>query len=179
MIAVPAKEHLLIYGTQMVNVVSADVREDEYDLLPKLRDYMIHTMERFNGMALAAPEVGVYKRYFIIRSDDGGIIDFVNPEVIQLFGYDKTMNEGCLSLPPCGNLCPVTRSEKVRIEFGTASGPETRSIVLFNDMDARAVQHSLDHLYGAFFIGRAAQAHAKKVLNTFSRWKETYAKNHA
>lgn len=173
MFTIPDHERLYCYGPKMVNVESVPVEWDEYDSLKALRAYMIGVMQRHNGIGLAAPQVGIFRQFFIMRTDEGNIVDVVNPEVIQLFGHEREGFEACLSIPPVGNGCPVPRCEHVRIEFATSHDPHVRSIRKFSGMDAIVVQHELDHLTGTFFIDRvnADRKIRTEVLSMFEKWR--------
>jgi peptide deformylase len=173
--AIPSKERLMIYGPEMVNIEAAPVFSDEYDLLPALRRYMLPIMRKNNGIGLAAPQIGVFKQYFLMMSDDGRIVDVVNPEITRMYGFERLGFEACLSLPPNGNGCKVARCEHVDIEFSTSKTP-LRSIKTFSFMDSRVAQHEFDHLTGTFFVDRIHPARRKEVLEEFHRWKgQSYA----
>ena len=123
------------------------------DELRELANNMIDTMRAYDGVGLAAPQVNISKRMFII---DVGIIDetaaaeaFINPEILSAEGSD-TMEEGCLSIPDVN--ADVTRPFKLKVLYQTLDG-ET----IEEEMDgllARVYQHELDHLEGVLFIDK-------------------------
>ena len=173
MFVIPDRARILYYGDDTKNVEADTVWPEEYDLLPKLREYMIAVMRLKNGIGLAAPQVGIFRQYFIIRIDDGRIVDCLNPEVIQMYGHEREGFEACLSIPPVGNGCLVPRLEHVRLEFATSEAPEVRKIEKFSGMDAIVTQHELDHLTGTFFIDRVQnKAACADVVHTFKKWRK-------
>lgn len=173
MFELPCGKKIQYYGPEMINVESEWILPEEYDLLPRLREYMLRLMHKHNGIGLSAPQVGLFKQFYVMATDSGTLIDFVNPEIIQLYGYEREGFEACMSIPPVGNGCRIARCEKIRIEFGTAINPNVRTVKEFYGMDAIVSQHELDHLTGTFFIDRVSESLRRQVLQSFRKWKET------
>ena len=100
-----------------------------------------------NGVGLAAPQVGVSKRIFVIDVGDGEPFALVNPELVK--GWDEIEDsEGCLSVP--GVYMPVKRYAKVR--FKGRNEKDRAVTVEATGLLARALQHELDHLDGKMFV---------------------------
>ena len=114
-----------------------------------LLDDMADTMYKFNGIGLAAPQIGILKRIFIIDIGDG-LIEFINPKIISQKGEQKKI-EGCLSLPDL--LGEVIRPEKIKIEALNRNG-EIFTIV-GEELMARVLSHEFDHLLGTLFKDKA------------------------
>jgi peptide deformylase len=161
---------LLLYGPEMIHVESRPIHRADYDELPELMKYMETVMRRCNGIGLAAPQVGVFKNFCIVQTGDG-ITGLVNPEVTQMFGKEDWAPEGCLSIPPVGNECPVPRMECVMIQAATIAAPDVKQHFKFSRMDARVAQHELDHLTGTFFVDRVGEKQKRLVLEKFRNWK--------
>jgi peptide deformylase len=179
MFDIPVRERLFYYGEKMINIESSPVLDDEHKSLPVLKQYMLSVMQRHNGIGLAAPQVGIFRQYFVMKTDEGNVVDMVNPEVIQLYGREREGFEACLSIPPVGNGCAVPRCEHIRLEFSTSEEPETRIIKRLSGMDAIVAQHELDHLTGTFFIDRvnADRKIRTEVVKMFEQWRrKTYAR---
>lgn len=125
-------------------------KQEKFDrkLATLLKD-MAETMYKAEGVGLAAPQVGILRRVAVvdITEDHSGLIELVNPEIIEREG-SQTGREGCLSLP--GRQGVVCRPMKVKIRFqdrnGEAYEMETEGF------EARAVCHELDHLDGRLYI---------------------------
>lgn len=123
------------------------------DELRELASNMVDTMRAYDGVGLAAPQVNISKRMFII---DVGIIDetaaaeaFINPEILSAAGSD-TMEEGCLSIPDVN--ADVTRPFKLKVLYQTLDGETIEEEM--EGLLARVYQHELDHLNGVLFIDK-------------------------
>jgi peptide deformylase len=125
-------------------------------MTPELRvliDDMIDTMYAAPGVGLAAPQVGVALRIFVVdisvgrRSDD--LLVFVNPEFVEREGM-QLEEEGCLSVP--GFTATVARPARSVIKGLDRQG--TERIVEGRELLARALQHEMDHLDGTLFVNR-------------------------
>ena len=109
---------------------------------------MIDTMYDADGVGLAAPQVGILKRIFVIDIYDGnGPIVFINPEILETKGIQDG-EEGCLSVP--GIQEDVRRPNYVKVKALNEKG-ET-FILEGEELLARAVCHENDHLDGKLFI---------------------------
>lgn len=165
---------LKLYGPDMINVLSKPVERGEFSELIGLRNYMIDVMRKANGVGLSAPQIGLFKQFFLFEKPDGRIVSLVNPEVTRLYGKESEGLEGCLSLPPEGNECYVPRMEIVEVEASTAESPEVRRKFEFRRIPARIVQHEIDHLTGTFFIDRVSEKRRRLVLEDFNEWKRKH-----
>ncbi len=116
-----------------------------------LVDDMIETMHDANGVGLAAPQVGVMRRLFVVDIGDGPIV-LINPEIIEMSG-EQTGEEGCLSLP--GKAGTVTRANYVKIKGLDRDGNE--QVYEGTELLARAFQHENDHLDGVLYIDKATE----------------------
>ena len=117
----------------------------------KLLDNMAETMYEYNGIGLAAPQVGVPKRVIVLDIDEK-LIELINPEIISSEG-STTAYEGCLSCP--GLTGEVTRANKVVVKGLDRDGNEV--IIEGEDLLARCLQHEIDHLNGVLFIDKAIE----------------------
>lgn len=113
----------------------------------KLLDDMVDTLYAAEGRAgLAAPQVGVLRRVIVMDCGDG-LIELINPEIIETRGEQVGM-ESCLSFP--GYVGSVKRAQYVKIKTLNRRG----KIVELEGTDylARCIQHEIDHLNGVLFI---------------------------
>lgn len=128
---------------------------DKFDnRLSLILDDMAETLKEADGVGLAAPQVGIRKRYFIVDTGEK-IVDFINPEIIETRGTQEEM-EGCLSCPYDYGI--TKRPKWVKIKAFNRYGEEF--IMEGSDLLARAFCHELDHLNGILFKERAI-----KMLN--------------
>ncbi|MFC1548513.1 peptide deformylase [Candidatus Omnitrophota bacterium] len=99
------------------------------------------------GIGLAAPQVGLGLSLFVIDIGEG-LMNFINPEIIERSKKKSAMEEGCLSLP--GALVNVGRPNEVKIRAQDENGEYF--IKKFDELTAKAVQHEYDHLQGRVII---------------------------
>lgn len=128
------------------------VAEEVKDLLSKVPE-MKRLMEDAGGLALAANQVGITKRFFIIGIPEEITRIIFNPEIIEL-GERQPHSEGCLSIP--GTTAQIPRSLMVKIKYRDHHFVEKEET--FNGVIARAVQHEIDHLNGKLYLDYLAPA---------------------
>lgn len=118
-----------------------------HERLHKLLDDMAETMYDAPGVGLAAPQVGILKRAIVIDIGEG-LIEMVNPEIVEKSGEQIEPAEGCLSIPNLQG--EVRRANKVKVvgqdRYGKPIEMEAEGFL------ARAFQHEIDHLNGVLFI---------------------------
>ena len=175
------------YGEPVLKQVAQEV--DVFDAeLETLANDMFETMCEANGLGLAAPQVGVSKRMFVIdmrrRLDpdvpcnftlDGKSIPLelamplvaVNPQVENAGEYVETCEEGCLSFP--GIYGEVERFYKVRLEYSDLKG--SRHEIICDGLFARCVQHENDHLNGITFVDKLSTKQLLKVSSKLKKLK--------
>lgn len=130
-----------------------------------LVDAMFETMEEADGVGLAAPQVGVSQRLFVIDVRDGKRWTFINPEIIATSEECESAEEGCLSIP--GVFSEVSRAVRVTVQAQNIQGkPFT---VEADGLFARAIQHELDHLNGVLFIDRLDKEEHDRAVRSFER----------
>ena len=124
------------------------------DRLASLLDDMYETMTAGNGVGLAAPQVGMLRRAFVIGIGEGKL-EFVNPEIIKTSGRQET-GEGCLSCP--GEYGITVRPRFVTVKAQDRNGKEFTMEA--SDLLAKAICHENDHLDGILF-----KAHVIRMLD--------------
>ena len=135
------------YGDDVLRKKCREVDNIDKRLLTLIED-MFDTMYEADGVGLAAPQVGILKRLFVIDIGEGPLV-FINPEIIETDG-SQTDQEGCLSLP--GELEEVMRPNYVRARGLNEKGEEFE--IEAEELLARAILHEYDHLNGTLFIDR-------------------------
>ena len=113
-------------------------------------DDMAETMEQANGVGLAAPQVGILHRFFVMDVGDG-LIEAINPMIIAKKGHQEG-TEGCLSSP--GKWGIVERPKKVILKAQDRYGKEFT--LSAEDLGARCICHEYDHLDGILFTEKAS-----------------------
>lgn len=122
----------------------------------RLLDNMKDTMYAFNGVGLAAPQIGVSKRIVVVDTGEQ-YYELINPEFTLLEG-EQTGQEGCLSVP--GVVGIVKRAQKVNVKALDRNGQEIN--ITAEDLLARAFQHEIDHLEGILFTDIAISIEKEK-----------------
>ncbi|MDR3593253.1 peptide deformylase [Clostridium sp.] len=135
------------YGDDVLRKKCREIDKLDDRLLTLIRD-MKETMYDADGVGLAAPQVGILKRVFVVDIGDGPLV-FINPEIIETSG-SQTDEEGCLSLP--GETKEVMRPNYVRARALNEKWEEFE--IEAEELLARAILHEYDHLNGTLFIDR-------------------------
>ena len=112
---------------------------------------MIETMNFNKGIGLAAPQVGVLKRIFVIKTDNGDMV-FINPSIIEKGKETDVLEEGCLSLP--GKFLKIRRPTRIRIKALDINN--NKLDIGLEGIPARIFQHELDHLNGKLILDRVS-----------------------
>ena len=154
---------ILGYGSPVLKKVAIDI-SPKYPNLNKLISNMWDTMYAANGVGLAAPQIGLSVRLFVIDAtpflDDENMSDFelnsiknfkkvfINPKIIEENGNYWDFNEGCLSIPEIRE--DVSRRSKIVIEYFDENFQSNK--LALSGLAARVVQHEYDHIEGILFI---------------------------
>ena len=150
------------YPDPALRLRAGDVEEFDDDLR-RLAERMKHLMTEANGIGLAATQVGVVRRLFVCRigeEEEEQVRAFANPAVAAAGEARETEDEGCLSLQ--GVLVPVERAVTLTLEAQDLSGEPVR--IELEGIDARVVQHELDHLDGVLIIDRTDRDSRRDAL---------------
>lgn len=111
-------------------------------------DDMAETMYKAEGVGLAAPQIGILRRYCVVDVGDG-LIELVNP-VIESMSGEQTGEEGCLSIP--NRYESVTRPMTVTVRAQDRKG--NSFTITAEGFKARALCHEIDHLDGILYIDK-------------------------
>ncbi len=159
---------IVAYGNPVLRKVATEINPD----YPELQDFiksMYETLASSNGVGLAAPQVGLSIRLFVIDANSfaedypeakGFIKTFINPEILEETGEEWAFNEGCLSFP--GIFEDVSRKSTVKIKYMDENF--TEHIETYSGICARVVQHEYDHLQGKCFIDHLSPL-KKRMIN--------------
>ena len=118
------------------------------DKLAMILDDMKETMYKAEGVGLAAPQVGILRRFCIIDVGDG-LIELINPVIMET-GGSQIGAEGCLSIP--GESAEVERPNYVKVRAQDRFG--NNFVVEGTELKARALCHEIDHLDGILYIDK-------------------------
>ena len=145
-----ALRKVLLEGDSSLRKKSREVTDFD-QRTQELIDDMFDTMRAEDGIGLAAPQVGVLKRIFVMDAvEDNEATAFINPVLLDEKG-EQTGAEGCLSLPGLYGI--VSRPEEIRVRAQDITGKEFERT--YSGLEARCVCHEIDHLYGILYRDRA------------------------
>jgi peptide deformylase len=136
------------YGDPVLRMRAGEVEEFDEELA-RITTRMLEVMHDADGVGLAATQIGILRRFFVCTVDGEDRV-LVNPVVTPEGADTEVEDEGCLSLGPVR--VPIERASRVRVEGRDAAGDPV-SLTL-EGMDARVVQHELDHLDGVLLLDR-------------------------
>jgi peptide deformylase len=120
-------------------------------------------MDEARGVGLAAPQLGVLRRILVYRkAEEEPVVALVNPRVVSTGEEVEAADEGCLSLGAATVVVEVERPTALKIE---ASSPEGEPISIEAEgLEARVIQHELDHLDGVLIIDRTTSEQRRAAL---------------
>ncbi len=133
------------------------------DEIRALATEMFATMEKADGVGLAAPQIGKSIRMFVLKADDGVKRVFINPQIIETSQETCSYEEGCLSIPKYYE--DVIRPERITVQARNENG--RRFTLEADGFLARVIQHEYDHLEGVLFIDRIDPAKKAKIEEKF------------
>ena len=135
------------YGDEILRKKSREVEVVD-DKIRELMEDMIETMHKYNGVGLAAPQVGILKRVIVIDLYDGNEpLRLVNPKLIKTKGKQE-VEEGCLSFP--NQYAKMIRPEEIVAEALNEKGEKIK--IKAKGLLAQAICHEIEHLDGILFI---------------------------
>lgn len=145
---------IVLYGDPVLQKRAAEVPEN-YPELSQLADNLFETMYAASGIGLAAPQVGISLRVFVLDASlydsemyQGQKLVVVNPELLEESGEKWAYSEGCLSIPEIRG--DVMRQPALRLRYQDLNR-EVHEVSM-DGMLARIVQHEFDHLEGRLFV---------------------------
>jgi peptide deformylase len=156
---------IIAYGSPVLKKKAEDISKD-YPKFDELLENMFETMYNASGVGLAAPQIGLSIRLFIVDakpfSEDESLSDleknelesfkrvFINPQIIEENGIEWDFNEGCLSIPDVHE--DIFRKPEITIEYLDENfTPQKEKL---SGLAARVVQHEYDHIEGVLFTDR-------------------------
>lgn len=141
------------------------------DKIRQLAEDMFETMIEADGVGLAAPQIGLSMRMFVLIADDNVRRVFINPQIIKTSEEMSNYDEGCLSIPQVYET--ISRPARVTVQaFNEKGKPFTLDADGFL---ARIIQHEYDHLNGVVFIDKGDKDFAEKTIAQFKKRAERAA----
>ncbi len=164
--------NIVHYPDPVLLAVGKPVADEDFDAgLQKIVDDMFETMNKAGGVGLAAPQVGISKRFFVMdvpKEGESNKLVFINPEIVTVEG-EQTGDEGCLSFP--GLYQVVQREMRVIVRARDVKG-EAFEMDLDN-LAARCVLHETDHCDGIVFLDRMTTLKRQMAKRKIKRLQKT------
>ena len=161
---------ITLYGDSVLREACENIVKGETDVL-NLSSDMFETMIQADGIGLAAPQIGISKRIFVV---DGTSLEddemssfkkvFINPIILKEDGDEWEFEEGCLSIP--GVRGGVFRKSEILIRYFDENWNEKEES--YNGMKARIIQHEYDHIEGKLFVDYLSSIKRKLIKNKLS-----------
>ncbi|MDR2927770.1 MAG: peptide deformylase [Cytophagaceae bacterium] len=169
---------VVVYGSPVLRKKAEDINKN-YENLPAVISNMWETLHHADGVGLAAPQIGLSIRLFIVDgsvwADDYPELKdfkktFINANIVEANGETIAQNEGCLSLPTIRE--EVTRPKRIRITYFDEAFQYHDEV--FDDQRARIIQHEYDHIEGKMFVDYLSPLRKRLIkgkLNSVSKGK--------
>lgn len=167
---------IVLFGDPVLKKKAQKIEPGALDIDQLIED-MFETMDAANGVGLAAPQIGLSIRLFVVDTepivdeDEEGLRQaFINPEIVEESGEEWKFEEGCLSIP--GVREDVSRQEVVKIKYQNQNWEHQEMEV--DGMLARVIQHEYDHIEGILFtdhISSFKKKLIKRKLENISKGK--------
>ena len=136
-------------GDEILKKKSKKVEVIDEKVIELIKD-MIETLNKYDGVGLAAVQVGILKQIVVIQEEkDKPIYILINPEIISQSGK-QIVEEGCLSFP--NKFAKIERPEKIKIRALNEKGEKIE--ITAKGLLAQAISHEIDHLNGEVFIDK-------------------------
>lgn len=167
------------FGDPILRKKAKDI-DANYPNLKELIDNMFDTMNGANGIGLAAPQIGLDIRLFVIDvrplAEDEDYQDiaeelkdfkkvFINAKILEETGNEWKFNEGCLSIPDVRE--DVKRKETITIEYLDENF--VKHTETYSDIRARVIQHEYDHIEGILFTDHLSALKKKLVKGKLAK----------
>ncbi len=132
-----------------------------------LIERMIEIMVENEGIGLAANQIGIASRIFVMRIEEKKPIRIINPVIVEMDGEDK-MKEGCLSIPDAS--VEIARAESLVLQGFDPDGSEVE--YKLKGLEARVAQHEIDHLNGVLIIDYFPKKEILKFQREYEKMME-------
>ena len=161
---------IVLYGNSVLRERAVEIAKGEVDV-KKLSKDMFETMHNADGIGLAAPQIGISKRIFVV---DGSMLEdeemkdfkevFINPTIESETGDAWEFEEGCLSIPAVRS--GVLRKSNIHITYFDEEWNKKNKE--YDGMKARVIQHEFDHINGKLFVDYLPSLKRKLLKNKLS-----------
>lgn len=174
---------IYVYGAEVLRERAKEIDFQQYEGLQELIANMQETMEKADGVGIAAPQVGLAIRLLIVDGapfgeDDPELAAFrrvmINPRLIEESEETAEYSEGCLSVPDIH--ADITRPARIKVTYTNQQGEEITED--FDGFKCRMVQHEMDHLEGKMFVDRATPIRKKMIASKLGKIADGKIRTH-
>jgi peptide deformylase len=158
---------IVTLGNEILRQKALPIEEINEEIV-QLAASMIARLDPKEGIGLAAPQVGVNKRIFIVHIEDDEPRVFINPSIINTSEDEVMYEEGCLSIP--GVWADVKRPAVIQVQAWNEKGKAFK--VEASGIMARVIQHEYDHLEGVLFVDRLPELKREQLLSKYEKIKK-------
>ena len=166
---------IMALGNQVLKLKAKEIKNDHKNLDKLIQD-MWETMYNANGVGLAAPQIGLSIRIFILdassRDGEKKPMTMINPKIISLDENKVPYEEGCLSFPE--HFAEIDRPEKIKMEY--LDEDNSKKISTFSGFESRIIQHELDHLNGILFVDHLSRIKRDVIIRKMRKYKKEIEK---
>lgn len=160
---------LVYYGNKTLRQIADEVTNIDQETIDTINT-MFNIMYSAKGIGLAAPQINISKRIFVIDIEmyDGPSLTLINPQILSKSSETVPYDEGCLSLPEISGT--IHRPSKISVKGIT---PDAKEVQLDAEgLLARVIQHELDHINGILFIDHLEDYKRKELTSELKRIKK-------
>lgn len=166
---------IVIYGAPVLRQSTFDIHQE--DRPDEITGNLFETLKRAEGIGLAAPQIGLSKRMFVMDTTPFAEEDaafkpvekaFLNPRILHVDDALSSYNEGCLSIP--GIFRELDRPERIHVTYQNLAF-ETIEEEL-SGLEARIFQHEVDHLDGILFVDRLSGLQKRLIQGKLNKIKK-------
>lgn len=154
-----------IYGSPVLHKTAEPVEKITPELLNTLNE-MASSLKELKAVGLAAPQIGISKRFFVMNAGDKTRL-VINPSIVGEGSAMVETEEGCVSVP--GVHKKVRRPRRISVTYTDESGNEVAEEL--KDFPARVFQHEFDHLDGVLFVDKISPIAKKMVAKQLEELK--------
>ncbi|MEO8290483.1 MAG: peptide deformylase [Gaiellaceae bacterium] len=157
-----ALAHVRQYPDPVLRMKANEVDEID-ESVTGLVERMTGLMAQARGVGLAAPQLGILRRVFVYQAgEEEPVVALINPHVVESSDERAADDEGCLSLGAASVVVEVERAVSLVVEATSPEGEPVR--VEAEGLEARVIQHELDHLDGVLIIDRTSPEQRREAL---------------
>lgn len=149
------------HPNELLKEVSSEVEYINSETIEILKE-MEKTMKEKNGIGLAAIQIGIKQRMFVMREKEE-VLFFINPKITMLSKEKDSYEEGCLSVPNV--FVEILRPLSLQIKFIDIHGKQRKEE--FKGLSARIIQHEFDHLEGILFFEKLKKSQQNILLKKY------------